>query len=97
MKDTNRILTAARDYRVSALAPGHIDDARILAGLLRNEPVVSADPRRDGFYWVEGSSKDRFYVNVHARTQTVYLVAVTRISRKESPAEEGPVPCEAAC
>jgi hypothetical protein len=81
----------ANEYRVVPLAARHTDDAVMLKEILRNPAQASADPKRDGFYWVEGEGY-RFYVNVRDTNRTVYLVAVEGgIPRQEM------VEAEAAC
>ena len=68
-------LTEARNYRVVPLRERHLDDAAMLGAILRDEPDTVRDPKRKGFFWVDGG-RSCFYVNVHPRTRTVYLVSV---------------------
>lgn len=77
-----RMLALARDYRVIPLSADHLDDAAMLGGILRDRPAVVADPKRDGFYWVE-MDRCRFYVNVHDATRTVYLISVENCASSE--------------
>ena len=75
IQQTEHPLTEARNYRVVPLRERHLDDAAMLGAILRDVPDAVGDPRRKGFFWVEGD-KSRFYINVHEGMRTVYLVTV---------------------
>jgi len=75
MTERDRTLIRASDYRVVSLASGYTREAAVLNDVLRDRHETVPDPKRQGFYWVEGG-RNRFYVNVHDRTRTIYLVAV---------------------
>ena len=68
-------LTEARNYRVVPLREHHLDDAAMLAAILQDQPEAVVDPKRNGFFWIDGG-RSRFYVNVYHGTRTVYLVSV---------------------
>jgi hypothetical protein len=66
----------ASGYKVVSLQERHLDDAVMLEAILHEGPHSVPDPRRRDFFWVDGNQNTRFYVNVHDRTRTVYLITV---------------------
>jgi len=85
MQAIENIRTGAGHYRVVPLSAEHADDAGMLERVLQGQPNVTRDPRRDGFYWVD-VDRNRFYVNVHDATETIYLVTIEgeRLVRSEA-------------
>lgn len=81
----------ARGYRVVALDDRNTDDAAMLKEMLGAPAEAQADPKRPGFYWIDGDAFP-FYVHVRDDNQTVYLIAVEGGLRREALVE-----AEASC
>lgn len=90
-RPTQKNVIEASNYRVVALDDRNTDDAVMLKEVLGVPTETAADPKRPGFYWIDGDGF-RFYVNIRNDNQTVYLIAVEGGAGREALVE-----AEASC